>query len=955
MGKALSSYLQGLNQEQLAVVRHADGPAAVFAGPGSGKTKTLISRLLHLVIEQRVNPEQIVVTTFTQRAARELRERIDQISRGDDRLHRSMKGVSIGTIHSFCLKLLAQFGYLSDASCTNLVNLEDNDILLLLSVHGQELGLTFQEYKDFLEKMGGISRSRNDHRSLSYQDLLSEIASQFSLLSESLYSDLDLEQLAKENYESAFIVNRYQKYQALTHELGILDHSLILKRAHELLEKSNSPIEKVQETYTHFLIDEFQDTNLVQDRIFRLLSGKFENLMVVGDEDQSIYGFRGARVELFRNFASRWTGKKPVTEYLLEGNYRSGRRIVEHFNAFKESAFGINTSDSSTAQKKRSRPLRSEDGEVVLLKADEEELLAEAMLQRIRTLKRSRSIDSYASVAVLYRSDTGSTGKILKHLKSLRDRRFRDVEIEFSSDRRMLKNETVRVFLELIERIADKVESPKKGRKVAQSIADEADRIEKTVDSSEIMGWIASRQQLKKQAYVHRIVSFLLRQQSFKEFIPNGDATFASSGATFYLGKVSEEAARFDRIVRKRYQCAAGTLRAFLRYLEAADQTIESAQSTDGVQVLTFHKAKGLEWPVVFLLEPETSLFSPRLPEDSFHGLKLRILNGAGWRSTAPVEQQEECNRLLYVAQSRARSLLIYAATEGCDIYSGLQTVLERVPSWQPIVEPLQVDKLERKPIVVKTSHSDLVSHQGCGLRYQIEKLYGFEGKPLPQLYEGKSVHRALQTVHEGWKAGREFTDSEARVIFSQSWIRFGQSRNANSKRWDHLLALFLSYCANPPAFITENRIDAIEFEVSTELMTSAGAIRLEGRLDLALLQDRKPVLVEFKLDQAEDDLAIAELQLAAYQIALGYDRCLRVVYSLEAPKTFELPVLSLDECRNALLPSVESLTKNIAKDHFPSTPSLAICGKCNLADFCPSYNLKKTRRKPDQSFDPAA
>ena len=954
MKRSAQFYLDGLSPEQKAVVLHGEGPAAVFAGPGSGKTKTLISRLLHLVVHQGVNPDQIVVTTFTQKAARELRERIDLIVRTDESLHRRMTDLSIGTIHSYCLKILAQFGYMSGASCTNLVNLEDNDILLLLSVHSRELGLSYQEYREFLEKMGGISRSRRDQRTITHQGFLSEIASHFSLLSEGLLSDSDLEKISNENFESSYIIDRYKKYRQLMQDLGVLDHSLILQRTFELLDQAPLALRKVQDAYSHFLIDEFQDTNLVQDRIFQLLAGKSENLMVVGDEDQSIYGFRGARVELFRDFSARWKGTKGVSEYLLEGNYRSGKKIVEHFNDFKMSCVGDHLIDAQVEPKKKSRPLRVETGDVFIIKAPDEELLAEAILQRVRTLKRSRSIDSYASVALLYRSDTAITAKILKNLKSVRERRFRDVEIEFSSDKRMLKNETVRVFLELLERLSDKFDPTRGDRKVAKFITEEADRVEKQIDTSGVVAWATSQQDAKKQVFIHRVVSFFLKQKPFLDVLPIGSPDFTPSNTTFYFGKLSEEAARYDRIIRRGSQKAAWAIRAFLRYLEEADQSVE-AEPNLGMQVLTFHKAKGLEWPVVFLLEPDASLFSPRLPEDDFHAVKYRILNGPNWRTEALVEQQRECDRLLYVGQSRARSLLVYAMTDECAPYPALNTLLRDVPHWPPITEPLGLDQVQRKTILLETSHSDLRSHQDCGLRYQIEKILGFEGKPLPQLYEGKSLHRALQTIHEGWKAGKTFTEDDRKTVFSQSWISFGQSNAKAGKRRDYLMKLFLKYCAAPPEFFANSAIEGIEVEVLADLQTSAGTVRLEGRIDLLLRGNAVPILVDYKLNHSEDELAAADLQLAGYQLALGYDNCARLVYSLEDRQTSALPILSLAECKKSLLPRLESLTKDLTNGHFVPTSVTDVCGKCNLADFCPAYNLKKPRNKADYSIDPAA
>ncbi len=927
-------YLADLNAEQRKVALHVDGPAVVFAGPGSGKTRTLIANILHRLVAGHVDPAKIVVTTFTQKAANEIKERLDQATKHDKRWHEVVQGLQVGTIHSFCLTLLRKHGFGNLSGCTNLINFDENDILLFLCVHAYDLGLSFDEFKSASEAFGALSRSKKDKRPVSYEGFLSRLAAMFSMLSEGLHDQTALNSIKNSSEEGAFVLECYGRYLQLTAELGVLDHSLILKRTHDLLVEHENALRAAQDDYHSFLIDEFQDTNRIQDRIFSRLAAKGENILVVGDEDQSIYGFRGARVELFRTFAARWEGKKKVAEHILTGNYRSARAIITHFNEFKIKAF----QNSDGTSLKLSTPVLDEHGIVTKVTRETPDLLAESVLQKIRNLIRSKSITSLRSIGILYRSDVGDTGQFLKALRELVESRFRDIPISFGSDGKMLKSEQVRVFLEAIALIADALAPPTKARKgVAKFIQEAAKQLLKSNDCTELFGWLKKQEEEKSQVYIHRILSYLLKWQPFVSSIPNGTDSVTPSALTLYLAKLTEEAARFDRLSRKRHYTAARTIRSFLRYLQEADHAIAQDQLPEAVSVLTMHKAKGLEWPIVFIIAPDRALFESRIPEHPFDVLRARIMCGEEWERHLPALETGEGARLLYVAQSRARSILAYGINEATEPPGMLSSTLSELQEWGAISEKLSVFPAPDTKHVITTSHSDLISLSGCALRYSLERQFGFEGRPLPQLYEGISMHRCVQILHEQKAQGYLPSDEELEKIFDQSWIPYGQSGKRAEKRRQQLKDYFLRYAGSTNERLAGFKILGVERELRRQIEMRGEVILLQGRADLILedVRSREISLVEVKLDSDGDETSDADLQLSTYQYMLDLEQARRVLYFLKNGRVVPLEMVTLEECKRRIEQLSERLIQFSSEARFPPTDTRETCSRCNLKDFC--------------------
>jgi DNA helicase II / ATP-dependent DNA helicase PcrA len=357
-------YAELLNPAQFEAVSHRDGPLLVVAGAGSGKTRTLIYRVARL-IESGVPPGAILLLTFTRRAAQEMLRRAEQLV-GD-----RAGAVAGGTFHSFANNVLRRMGSMMGLK-PNFTILDRSDMEDVVNLLRTRMGLASRERR-FPKKSTiaeAISMARNKRRPLE-----EEIEIDFPHLSEHQTELLDL----SKNYES------YKR------ERGLLDYDDLLYRLAELLEQYEHARHRISESYRYIMIDEYQDTNLIQADLVRLLASTHRNVMAVGDDAQSIYSFRGANFRNIMDFPTIFPGARIVK---LEENYRSLQGILDVANDLISRAGEKYTKALFTQREGGFRP--------ILVRAQDEHMQSRFVAQRILEL-REEGVD-LAEIAVLFRS-----------------------------------------------------------------------------------------------------------------------------------------------------------------------------------------------------------------------------------------------------------------------------------------------------------------------------------------------------------------------------------------------------------------------------------------------------------------------------------------------------------------------------------------------------------------------
>ena len=376
------------NEEQRKVIQHTDGPTLIIAGPGTGKTFTLVKRVVYLIVEKGVKPENILIATFTEKAAKEL---ITRITNELLKLNISVNvnELYIGTIHSICLRLIKEN--------VEFTRLKKN--YRLMDDFDQKY-LIYRNHKAFdgianLELIADRQSAWEKAKQLSYY---------FNAISEELITAEDL----KNDSDMAVqvLAQAYEIYQGLLNEENALDFSSIQVIAYELLRDNEAVRNKIQEQIQYVMIDEYQDTNYVQEQLIFLIADKHHNIYVVGDDDQGLYRFRGATIRNILEFPDKWDN---CAKFSLVENYRSEKDIVKFYNDWMQDTEEGDFDWGNFRYAKTitpSKPNQVEGVPTVIKVSGQRELQnwGENIIDFIEKLKTSHTITEYNQVAFLLRS-----------------------------------------------------------------------------------------------------------------------------------------------------------------------------------------------------------------------------------------------------------------------------------------------------------------------------------------------------------------------------------------------------------------------------------------------------------------------------------------------------------------------------------------------------------------------
>ena len=613
-------YAELLNPSQLAAVTHRDGPILVIAGAGSGKTRTLIYRVARL-IESGVPPGAILLLTFTRRASQEMLRRVEHLV-GD-----RTRAVAGGTFHSFANLTLRQFGAAIGLK-PNFTILDRSDMEDVVNLLRTRMGLGSRDRR--FPKKGTItetiSMARNKRRELGEE------------------IEIDFPHLAEHSEDLVRLAAAYDGYKR---ERGLLDYDDLLYRLAELLEQHDNVRRRLGDTYRYIMIDEYQDTNLIQAELVRLLAASHCNVMAVGDDAQSIYSFRGANFRNIMDFPEIFPGARVVK---LEQNYRSLQGILDVANEVISRAADKYTKVLAAERRGEFRPL--------LIRAQDEHMQSRFVAERILEL-REQGVE-LGEIAVLFRSGFHSFDLELelqrRDIPFIKRGGFKFIETAHIKD--------VLAHLRVIVNPADAVSwlralmlVPGVGHRRAERLIEEivaAPQPEQALmRAAESMGGAArsgggpGSSAGGTAAAAARLAALLTELRRDSEARP---ADQIARTLEYYL-PLMRESYPDDYPKRERDLEHFQTITERYRSLESmlADVALEppndslgdvlAVEEDEGYLTLsTIHSAKGLEWRVVFLIWAADGRFP-------------------GPQSVGAEELEEE-RRLMYVASTRARDEL---------------------------------------------------------------------------------------------------------------------------------------------------------------------------------------------------------------------------------------------------------------------------------------------------------
>lgn len=802
-----------LNEEQLKAVEHGKGPLMIIAGAGTGKTTVITERVKYLIAKEFAKPQEILALTFTEKAAREMEERVDKA------MPYGVTQMWISTFHSFCDRILR-----SEAIHIGInpayVLMTEADAILFFRKHIHSFSLNyFRPLGNPNKFIGGMIQhfSRLKDEEISPDEYLKWVQKQPCLRRQEKKDAKQSDEEREEQEKYLELANAYRKYEELKITEGVADYSDLISHTLSVFKKRPHILKQYQEQFTYILVDEFQDTNIAQNTLAVLLAGKKKNITVVGDDDQAVYRWRGAAVSNMIQFRATFPN---TTIVVLTKNYRSSKEILDRsYDLIQKN----NPDRLEVAEHidKKLESMRRVNGEAIrVLYAEraeyEAELVAKEILQTnyqwsdiailvranahaepfARALSRAGIPYQFLGPGQLYRkAEVKDLIAYLKVLYNFEDNvamyrllvmdwmklPTRDVAVISNAAKKYGKS-----LFEICELISGK--QPTTSTIVKPEV--EAQSVQQI---SALVQMIHDHLGMIKKETAGQILYFFLERtgllQLLAHYTNTKDETVALNISKFF-GKLKEYESQHDD----------ASVFTVVDWIEMSMQLGESPMATDSdwsqdnaVRIMTIHSSKGLEFPIVFLVNMVSQRFPSIERKEQIpvpEALMKEIL------SSGDAHEQEE-RRLCYVGMTRARDMLYLTAAkyygEGKRekklspfIYEaiGEQAIIPQVlysqnSSAQLSFLDFKKDGVDRETQSIKQhisyiSYSQLSSFQSCPLQYKYRYVIKIPAPTSAALSFGDVVHKTLQAFYTKVKNLETPTRQDLLTLYESLWVSIG-------------------------------------------------------------------------------------------------------------------------------------------------------------------------------------
>jgi DNA helicase-2/ATP-dependent DNA helicase PcrA len=956
--------LEGLNEAQRQAVCHGEGPLLIIAGAGTGKTTVLTRRIAHLIASKRARPEEILALTFTEKAAAEMSERVDQL------IPYGYAETAISTFHAFGDRVLRESA-LELGLDPDFRVLSQPEQLIFLRERLFRLPLRrFRPLGDptrHLAALAGlVSRAKDE-------DVSPE---QYRSWAEARLLACRTDEERDEAEAHLELASFYAAHQQLLAEAGLADFGDQIHRTLELLRERSSVLARLRARFRYVLVDEFQDTNHAQLSMLELLAGPGANITVVGDDDQAIYRWRGAAAANLLAFRRLHPGAREV---VLVDNYRSTQvildaaaRLIAYNNPWRlEAIAGID---------KRLRSERKEGPAVRYLAFDtvsaEADGVATLIDERLRGGARPRD------VAILVRSNADAD-------PFLRALNVKGVPHRFSGSRGLYAREEIRLLVSFLRILANPDDSVSLfylaasevyrmpevdllrlnhyARRKSRPLLEVLRGLEKNEDLASVSGAARERSsrmlgdieraagELPRRRTGEVLYGFLqwsgLLARLAREASPEAEARVKNIARFFEVVKGYGDVAEHDRVP------------SFVEHLdllrEAGDDpaVAEADPDDDAVHVLTVHKAKGLEFPVVLLVGCAEQKFPLQRRGDPLALPDALVKEDlAGGASGHLLEER----RLFYVAMTRARDELVLTSAsdygtsrarkvsrfvvEALDLPSPrpatsrtapLEALARNAPAPEP---PVPNETVIPDDEVLRLSYAQIDDYETCPLKYRYVHVLRVPLLTHHAVVYGHAVHEAVRRLFEARLSGAPFSSGDLTAAFRAAWVSEGfLSREHEEQRLREGEAMLERFHAE------EARAPWAPTAVEREFAFYVERTRVQGRYDLLIEREGLVTVVDFKTGdvreaKAAEKRARESLQLDIYALAHLETR-------QRLPDRVELRFLesglvagrqpTLVEA-DATRQRVRAAAAAIRRREFPARPTWLACSQCPFREICP-------------------
>lgn len=849
------------NEAQREAIQAIDGPVLITAGPGTGKTFTLVQRVIYMIQERKISPGQILIATFTDKAAKELVTRISNALL-ERNIPVNLKDMYIGTFHSICQRLIKEFAeYSSLPKNYQFLDAFDQKYMVMLE-------------SDRFRKLAGYQSIITDGNPI---DRAGQICKIINPLLEELVEPEDL--IRDPDRQIAAAGRLLKAYIDMLREKKLLDFANLQTEVYRMLQDNPHLLMTLREKIRYLMVDEYQDTNYIQEQLVFLLAGEDGNLCAVGDDDQGIYRFRGSTIQNILEFRDKFSPGK-CRQISLSVNYRSDPQIVELYNRWMNAPYGFQWEKYRIPKQiTAGSGIRTNSPAVIRLGSEGgDEDWYKAVLHFIRSLRDSGQLTDLNQIAFLFNSvRSDEVSALARYLEDNNIRVFSPRSDEYfqREEIKMVIGALIMMFdcyWDKLKRRTFKYNSP-----ALFAYYDDCVRTLHSKATGEacapLRSFINSKYRFHRELDQNTSYGFsglVYQLFAFEPFAglltPDMNAGLLEQRQARNLSKFTELMSRFEQFhyasVITPGNMEKKTDNLFNCYLKHQFETGireyegDSPYAPSGsVAFLTIHQAKGMEFPVVITDMPQKGpftkrpTFTDRIAEKFYH--------------RKPFEPREliptfDFWRKYYTAFSRAQNLLALTAREhtGAPCIQ-MQKLYREVPSWNsPEFDPRAFDLRKVKGAELKNAYS-FTSHisvyEDCPRYYMFTRELGFTPVKVGTAMFGQIVHQTIEDANKAALRGQIHLLTRDNIAH---WLD-GNYRSLSEKEHAYLtnaqrqraLEHVLRYVKRQSENRGWSRLREAEVEVS---LTKPGYI-IEGTVDLIQGEGNTLELVDFKSDQNPD------------------------------------------------------------------------------------------------------
>ena len=916
--------MSDLNKKQFEAVETVDGPVVIIAGPGTGKTKTLVERTVNILVKKKVEAKKIMITTFTNKAAKELEFRINEkLEELDESI--DISDMYLGTMHSIWTRLIQE--NITYSNFFDNFGLMGGDYEQHFFIYSR-----LKEYKkleDYQKFFDNLSYNENKYRS-DWQKA-AFLRNKINDLNENA---IDIESIQTSDIYINFIKSAYKLYEKQLFENNIVDFSYLQVEFLNMLLKNSEFLEKINNNFDYIMVDEYQDSNKIQEKILLSISKNKKNICVVGDEDQSIYRFRGASAENILNFSKHFN-EDECKCIVLEENYRSVSHIVEFNNKW------INAIDwNGNRFEKNIVSMRLDN----ILSKNVFHISGSTLDENIRNtvifikkLKQNNKITNYNQIAVLF-----------SHFK---DRSAKKLEDALKKEQIEVYSPRTKVFFEMYEvRLTFGVILACFKKYFLEEALNtylleclDLARIEIRKDS-EFLTWIKEKiENISEYSFnsLNDIFYEVLNFSYYKNILKEENAN--DSRANHNLAVLSKIFKNFQKYVYYKKISIEDDFSVikyfFTKYLEILKQSrvdeifLEEDYPNDCIPFLTIHQSKGLEFPVVIVF----SLYSkPNVSGDLSRQTSIDRLINSNSKVSEIEKEYFDFYRKFYVAFSRAKNLLVLSCYEKgvSENFKPFFYSVRGVNSLQFDIKQIDLDEVSQKDERKILSYTtDVALYRYCPMKYFLIREKGYSTFDKKTFTLGIITHKAIEHINKLFMQKEEvFFDNDYIENLVKNIYKFQNIDLDNN--FEKIINIVKKYIENEKDdFKYIKKVEASEYRVEENYI-------LYGQIDLILEDENEIKIIDFKTGKYNEIEFSSNYrqQLSLYKLLLQkkYNKDIKTyLYYLEEDepkKEIFIDEKDLEED----LENIEKTSQDILNKKFEKIPyNQNICGLCEFKNYC--------------------